>query len=320
MKRKILSTILVPILVLSIFPQTGFAAGADERTNAVEYVTANRIFIGDGNGNLNLESGLTRAELAVLLVRLRGDEENVRADINSYTLDCYFTDVPEWAKPYVGYCAGEGLMIGYSPFSFGSHDKVTPQQACTVMLRHMGLPETDWNYGTAVSKAASAEITPASGFSDMAAIKRVEMAILIYKAEMVSLEPAMTIGEMKDEIVRLTNIERVKAGLPELEVLPALMDTAQAKADDMLANHYYGHTSPVYGTPGDMIKAAIPAVKSCAENLASWTKTPQEVIAGMMDSPEHQRNMLSSKYTHIGVGIIEGANGGYWWVQHFAGL
>ena len=183
MKRKILSAILASIIIFSVFPQTGSAADVDERSMAVDYVTSTKIFVGDANGNLNLESGLTRAELAVLLVRLRGDEETVKADIKNYSMDCYFTDVPEWAKPSVGYCAGEGLMVGYSLFSFGPNDKVTPQQACTVLLRHMGFPETDWSYQTAVSKATSTGITPADGFTDMAAIKRLEMAILIYKAE-----------------------------------------------------------------------------------------------------------------------------------------
>jgi len=129
-----------------------------------------------------------------------------------------------------------------------------------------------------------------------------------------------SIDEMKAEVVRLTNLERAKAGLPELAVLPALTDTAQAKADDMIRNHYYGHTSPVYGTPGEMIKAAIPSAKSCAENIASWTVTPQEVVEGLMESASHRTNILNQRYTHIGIGIVEGADGGYWWVQHFAGL
>jgi len=132
--------------------------------------------------------------------------------------------------------------------------------------------------------------------------------------------PTMTIDEMKAEIVRLTNIERANAGQPELKVLPALMDTAKAKADDMRNNHYYGHISPVYGTPGDMIRAAIPSAKFCAENIASWTKTPQEVVTGLMASPEHRKNMLNPKYAHIGVGIIEGANGGFWWVVQYISL
>jgi len=140
--------------------------------------------VGDGNGSFNWDSGLTRAELAVLIVRLRGDEGKVTANIQNYTIGCYFNDVPAWAKPYVGYCAGEGLMIGYSRYQFGPNDKVTPQQACTVILRHKGFQETDWSYATAISKAASAGITPSAAFADMSEIKRAEMAIVIHKAEL----------------------------------------------------------------------------------------------------------------------------------------
>jgi uncharacterized protein YkwD len=98
------------------------------------------------------------------------------------------------------------------------------------------------------------------------------------------------------------------------------MDCAQAKADDFINNHYYGHTSPVYGTPGEMIKKYVSSAQSVAENIASWTKTPAEVIEGLMNSAEHRKNMLSAKYTHIGVGITEGADGGFWWVQQFVKL
>jgi uncharacterized protein YkwD len=130
----------------------------------------------------------------------------------------------------------------------------------------------------------------------------------------------MSIDEMRLDIVRLTNVERAKAGLPGLEILPGLMDTAQAKAQDLLDSHYFDHVSPVYGTPGEMIKAAVPQAKSCGENLASWAKTPQEAFNGLLGSPAHKATMLDAKYSHIGVGVIEGANGGYWWVQQFCTL
>jgi uncharacterized protein YkwD len=132
--------------------------------------------------------------------------------------------------------------------------------------------------------------------------------------------PAMTVDEMKAEIVRLTNIERVKVGVPELEILPALMDCAQDKVQDFFNNKYYGHVSPIYGTPGEMIKSYVPSAKSCAEILAPWRKSPQAVIDGILESPEHLDNVLNKKYTHIGVGIVEGADDGYWWVLQFVGL
>ena len=134
-------------------------------------------------------------------------------------------------------------------------------------------------------------------------------------------EPAtvntMSVEEMKAELIRLTNIERKKAGVQELEVMPQLMESAQCKADDMLEHHYFDHDSPTYGTIGHMIKDRIPDAKSAGENLASWTKTPEEAIYGLMNSPAHKANMLDAKYTHIGVGIIDSKDGGYWWVQQF---
>jgi len=124
----------------------------------------------------------------------------------------------------------------------------------------------------------------------------------------------VSIEEMKDEIVRLTNIEREKAGVPKVKVLPELMITAQLKADDMFVNHYYGHNSPEYGSMGDMIKSFIPNTAARAENLAPWTKTSEDAFIGWVESPEHYKIMINPIYTHIGVGVAEGANGGYWWV------
>lgn len=143
-----------------------------------------------------------------------------------------------------------------------------------------------------------------------------------YKEEAPTTSPAtdtvMTIDELRAEFIRLTNIERVKAGVPELEILPELMDCAQTKAQDFFDNSYYGHNSPVYGSSGEMIKLFVPNARSSGENLAPWRKTAQDVIDGILESPEHLKNMLNSKYTHIGVGVVEGADGGYWWVQQFA--
>jgi hypothetical protein len=139
-------------------------------------------------------------------------------------------------------------------------------------------------------------------------------------AEQYNPNPVMTKDEMRNEIIRLANAEREKAGVPALTVLPELMDCAQAKAQDFLDNHYYGHKSPKYGTPFEMIKSFVPKATATAENIAPWTKTPAEAFAGWVESQAHYDNMTNSKYTHIGVGVVEGANGGYWWVLQLAKL
>ena len=132
--------------------------------------------------------------------------------------------------------------------------------------------------------------------------------------------PDVNADELKTEIVRLINNERVKAGLPELQILPALMDCAQAKADDMVENRYFGHTSPVYGTAGEMIKTFVPNSKSRGENLAPWRRTPEEFIEGLRGSPLHLENALNPRDTHIGIGITLVTGGGFVCVQHFVRL
>ena len=109
--------------------------------------------VGDSNGKMNLESGLTRAQLAVVLARLNGASELVQAEKPYYTSQCQFPDVPEWAKLYVGYCYTNGLMVGYDTGEFGANDGVTPSAACTVVLRYADFPDTEWNYSTACQTA-----------------------------------------------------------------------------------------------------------------------------------------------------------------------
>ena len=118
---------------------------------------------------------------------------------------------------------------------------------------------------------------------------------------------AEEIEAMKMEIIRLTNVERVNAGLNEVQVLPALMECAQAKADDMVINNYLGHISPVYGAPVDMISSYIKNAKNQRENIAVMGYPleflPQSTINIWMGSAGHKAAILDPKNTHIGIGI-----------------
>ena len=131
-------------------------------------------------------------------------------------------------------------------------------------------------------------------------------------------EPAMSLDEMKTEVVRLTNIERVRLGLTELEVCPGLMDSAQVKAQDFLDNHYFSHKSPVYGASYEMIRRFVPGARDTGENIAGWSESAQDAFDGWVCSPEHLEVMLDPCFTHIGIGVVEGTGGSLCWVQHFA--
>lgn len=71
---------------------------------------------GDGTGNLMLDETATRAEGAAMLVRLLGAEDKAFERNHLHP----FTDVPDWADPYVGYLYQNGLTIGIGNNLYGS--------------------------------------------------------------------------------------------------------------------------------------------------------------------------------------------------------
>lgn len=162
-------------------PLTPEAAGAILREQG--------IYQGDGSGNLMLDKGLTRAELAAILTRIHGEGA---VDPNLYTWACYFTDVPEWAKPYVGYCTANLLVKGYGDQRYGAGDPVTPAAACTVVLRLYGYADGEgsaWAYDTACSYAVGLGLIGEAAVQG-ATINRGDMAVLICNAAQKRDEPA----------------------------------------------------------------------------------------------------------------------------------
>lgn len=179
--KRIGALLLCTALVLSLTVPTLATDVQTEQETAAAWLKENGILTGDQNGNLNLGSGLTRAELAVILTRLSDKTGDMGRNSAYYRTICPFTDVPEWAMPYAGYCAEKKLMAGYGNKLFGPNDLVTPAAACTVVLRYLDCPASQWNYGTACDKASELGLLPA-GVAEGASITRGNIAVLLYRA------------------------------------------------------------------------------------------------------------------------------------------
>ena len=50
------------------------------------------------------------------------------------------------------------------------------------------------------------------------------------------------------------------------------------KWQDMKDNNYFSHTSPIYGSPFDMIKNFGISYRTAGENIAKGQATPQAVV------------------------------------------
>ncbi len=134
---------------------------------------------------------------------------------------------------------------------------------------------------------------------------------LIYPGDKIKIPTTdSTASAYEKEVVRLVNIERRKAGLNELEYDWQLSRVARYKSQDMRDNKYFSHTSPTYGSPFQMMKNFGISYRSAGENIAKGQATPSAVVNAWMNSSGHRANILSTSFTHIGVGYV--ADGRYW--------
>jgi uncharacterized YkwD family protein len=124
------------------------------------------------------------------------------------------------------------------------------------------------------------------------------------------------VSAYEQQVVDLTNQERAKQGLPALKLDTELSKVAKEKSLDMKNNSYFSHTSPNYGSPFDMMKQFGISYRAAGENIAMGQRSPEEVVNAWMNSEGHRKNILSSSFTHIGVGHV--ADGNYW-TQMFIG-
>ncbi len=128
------------------------------------------------------------------------------------------------------------------------------------------------------------------------------------REEAVKANTAETIQDYRQEVIKLVNAEREKAGLSALFVDEKAMDYAQVRAQELVTS--YSHTRP------DGLKKPYDEIGAMNENIARGQGTPMEVVEDWMNSPGHRANILNKDAFAIGVGC-------YWtgsefrWVQEF---
>ena len=122
----------------------------------------------------------------------------------------------------------------------------------------------------------------------------------------------------EQETLDLINTKRTEAGLSALKIDSEVQNVARVKAQDMVDNNYFSHTSPTYGSPFDMMKSFGIKYKAAGENIAGNSSNSGAVNA-WMNSEGHKANILSNNYNYTGLGVVSSPKYGKIYVQMFIG-
>ena len=150
--KRALSLALASVMVMGLAVVGSNASYVDvtskQNQEAIEVLQKVGIMVGDENGKFNPEAKVTRNEMAVIMANLMDYR------VASYKGTSPFTDVPDWAEPYVAACYTNGIISGYSAKTFGGSDPVSTSQAALMLMKALGYFqyqsdfENDWQLAT----------------------------------------------------------------------------------------------------------------------------------------------------------------------------
>lgn len=127
--------------------------------------------------------------------------------------------------------------------------------------------------------------------------------------------PSQNESQFAQEVVRLVNIERQKAGLSALTMNTNIQKAAQVRAQEQ--EQSFSHTRPNGSSFSTALNENGVSYRGSGENIAWGQKTPQAVMDAWMNSPGHRANILNEKFTSIGVGYYQSSNSTPYWAQLF---
>ncbi len=123
-----------------------------------------------------------------------------------------------------------------------------------------------------------------------------------------------TLNNYAKEVLRLVNVERMKAGLKPLTTNSTISKAANKRAKEIVKS--FSHTRPNKTPFYTVFKEYKLSYKAAGENIAYGQKSPKEVVTTWMKSSGHRANILSKKFGKIGVGVYK-SGGRLYWTQIF---
>ncbi len=127
---------------------------------------------------------------------------------------------------------------------------------------------------------------------------------------------------LQQQMLDSTNAERVANGLPTLQADHELAEIALSHGQDMIKRGYFAHVTPEGIDLRTRFAQHGVGANWVGENIQFNTRPKNETVTSaitwLMNSAPHRANMLHSRFTHLGVGVVEEPTGWYTFVLVFA--
>lgn len=134
---------------------------------------------------------------------------------------------------------------------------------------------------------------------------------------------ALDVAEIEAHIFKLTNAERTKAGLSPFRPESGLDKLARDHSQRMAQENFFSHTDPDGLGPGERKAKFYPQLLGgMGENIVqhygqSEAEIARNMVTSWMKSPGHRANILSTSYSHLGIGVA-GSGNAWYGTQNFA--
>ena len=108
-----------------------------------------------------------------------------------------------------------------------------------------------------------------------------------------------------DKARDVINAYRAAKGLKPVKLNPALTDAAKAHSRDLAKWDRISHFGSDGSNPWDRVKRTGYNAKVAAENVGTGQATFDEVMKGWQESAGHNKNLLLSDATEMGIALVQ---------------
>lgn len=233
-------------VILAVAVTAGAAAAAASET-AVESLQSQGILQGDENGNLNLDSTVTRAEFCKMLI------EAVDVPKTSSTMLVFpFSDIEQshWAYDYIHTAAERDIIKGFEDGTFRPDDNVTYEQAIKMALVTARIMSGGEIYPTDyISRAIDECLTEGVTASIGEAMTREDAANLIYNVQQYQSEQAAEDSSQESVMYAPSAGGSASSGGSTSSSAASSSSIASDSAPEVTSDGYVnGYINPYYNT------------------------------------------------------------------------